>query len=119
MDMVTEVTKKVKSLFSIEWLDALAKDTGFIKRKKKIIAKDFLCHHLCLGLSKETSITDIAEEFLACNNIEVTKQAIHKKVHFPCLSIYASCIRRADGFYCGGSRFLKSSSFCATSQNSR
>lgn len=79
MSMVTEVTKKVKDLFSNNRLDALAKEANFIKRKKKIVAKDFLCHNLCLGLSKEVAIADIVDEFLESNNIKVTKQAIHKK----------------------------------------
>lgn len=79
MSIVTETTRKVKSLFSSERLDSLAKETGLIKRKKKIVAKDFLSHHLCLSLSKESSIADLAEEFLDSSNIDVSKQAIHKK----------------------------------------
>lgn len=79
MSIVTEITQKVKALFSSETLDSLAKETGLIKRKKKIVAKDFLFHHLCLNLTKDSSIADLAEEFLDSSNIDVSKQAIHKK----------------------------------------
>lgn len=79
MSMIIELTQKVKTLFSEKHLDRLARATGLIKRKKKIVAKDFLCHHLCLGLNKEATIADIAEEFLESSDILITKQAIHKK----------------------------------------
>lgn len=68
MSIIIETTKKVKNLFSRERLDLLAKETGLIKRKKKIVAKDFLFHHLCLSLSKDSSIADLAEQFPGLRN---------------------------------------------------
>ena len=79
MSKATAITEKVKTILSAERLSALAMSTGFIKRNNKIKARDFLMHHLRLSLDKEHSLADMAEEFLESADIEVTKQAIHKK----------------------------------------
>lgn len=79
MDMLTTITEKVKNIFSSDTLNAFAKETKFIQRKRKITAQDFLFHHLTLVSDKECSLTDVAEEFFESKQIDVTKQAIHKK----------------------------------------
>lgn len=78
MDMLAIITEKVKTIFSSDTLTGFAKKTKLIQRERKITAQDFLFHHLLLG-SKNASIADIAEDFFENSQVELTKQAIHKK----------------------------------------
>lgn len=79
MDIVTAITEKVKGIFSSDTLHAFAKETKFIQRKRKIRAEDFLFHQLTSCMEKHDSLADIAEAFFERKQVEVTKQAIHKK----------------------------------------
>ena len=76
--MLAITTEKVKHIFSSDTLNAFAKETKFIQRERKITAQDFLFQHLMVG-SKTASLADIAEDFFESKQVEVTKQAIHKK----------------------------------------
>ena len=64
MDIVTQVMQKVNEVFSDKKLEEIARETGFIKRKRKIEAKKFLVNILLLKLeSPETSLEDLVYEF--------------------------------------------------------
>jgi hypothetical protein len=79
MDMVTQVTAKVNELFNKQYLSKLAKETGFIKRERKIDAKSFLEKLIQMRLnSPNESLEVLADEFEE-EGLTITKQALHKK----------------------------------------
>lgn len=79
MDIISEITQKINLLFEESRLSELAKDCGFIKRERKISAKDFLISLIINEVADKplTSLSDIASELLSENG--VTKQAVQKK----------------------------------------
>lgn len=77
--MLSQLEAEVNNLFSDQYLDLLAKETGFIKRKRKISAKSFLMSFLTSYLQTENnSLTDITQTLTNCDTV-VTKQSISKK----------------------------------------
>jgi len=81
MDILKEITKKINEIFIDEILDKIAKDIGFINRKRKITAKRFLENIMLVELSSaNTSLEELSCEFydLGC---KVSKQALHKKIN--------------------------------------
>ena len=50
MDMVAQMMMKVNAVFSDEYVDELARKTGFVKRKRKIKARSFLGNLMFLRL---------------------------------------------------------------------
>ena len=79
MDMVTEIIKKVNTLFSSDFLDALARDTKFIQRERVIKAKEFLIHHLFAELENGTSTLDGLLTEFDKSDIVLTKQGLSKR----------------------------------------
>jgi IS4 transposase len=76
---MSEVATQVKHLFNADYLEALARSSGFLKRKRKIETKAFLEHLIVLTLSsKQASLEELAYEF-GRENCAVSKQALHKK----------------------------------------
>jgi hypothetical protein len=79
MDMVTQVTEKINGVFSDEYLDKLADETGFIRRKRKIMARQFLEKIIVLTMSTpHVSLEDLVAEFES-PDLKISKPAIHKK----------------------------------------
>ena len=81
MDMVAQMMLKVNTVFNDEYLDKLARETGFIKRKRKIQARAFLENLMFLRLEHpHSSLEDLVYEFHK-NDTQLTKQALHKKLN--------------------------------------
>lgn len=79
MDMVTQIIKKVNTVFSSAFLTDIARETGFIKRERVIKAKEFLTHHLFVELEEgSSSLEDLLAEFDK-SQIELTKQGLNKR----------------------------------------
>ena len=79
MDMVAQMMLKVNGVFNDDYLDTLARETGFIKRKRKIHARTFLENLMLLRLEyPHSSLDDLVYEFHK-NETRLTKQALHKK----------------------------------------
>src|ERR1700738_4593178 len=81
MDMVKQVMTKVNEVFDKNYLEGLARETGLIKRKRKLDAKILLEKLILLRLeSPNSSLEDLVLEFYKCD-LNITKQAIHKKMN--------------------------------------
>lgn len=79
MDMVTQIIKKVNTVFSPDFLDGIARETKFIKRERVIKAKEFLTHHLFSELENGTSsLDDLLTEFDK-SKLTITKQGLNKR----------------------------------------
>jgi hypothetical protein len=79
MDMVAQVMKKVNAVFDEKNLEELARETGFIIRKRKINPKEFLEKIIFLRLEfPHSSLEDLVYEFHK-SNTAISKQALHKK----------------------------------------
>ena len=79
MDMVSKILLKVKRVFSDEYLDKLAYETDFIKRRRKVSPRSFLEKLIFLRLEHpNNTLEDLAYEFRK-ENTKLTKQALHKK----------------------------------------
>jgi len=79
MDMVSEILLKVNSVFNDEYLDKLAYETDFIKRKRKVSPRSFLEKLIFLRLEHpDSTLEDLVYEFHK-DSTELTKQALHKK----------------------------------------
>ncbi len=77
--MVAQMMMKVNTVFNDEYLDDLARKTGFIKRKRKVHARRFLENLMFLRLEHpQSSLGDLVYEFHK-NDTQLTKQALHKK----------------------------------------
>ena len=72
--MVAQMMMKVNAVFSDEYVDELARKTGFIKRKRKIKARSFLENLMFLRLEyPQSSLEDLVYEFHK-NDTQLTKQ---------------------------------------------
>jgi hypothetical protein len=81
MDMVTQVMEKVNEVFDADNLERIARETGFIKRKRKIDPKVFLEKIILLAMDgPNKSLEDLVYEFFL-NNTVISKQALHKKIN--------------------------------------
>jgi hypothetical protein len=79
MDMVPQVMQKINDVFNDNYLSDLAYESGFIRRKRKIMAGKFLEKMIITTLSATpTSLEDLAAELETQNNT-LSKQALHKK----------------------------------------
>lgn len=81
MDIVKEAKDKVNKLWDDNNLDSIARETGFMRRKRKITAKNFLENITLLELSgTKGTLEEFAYEFHQAD-CAVTKQALHKKIN--------------------------------------
>lgn len=79
MDILAQVMEKVNNLFDEKYLEGLAYETGFIKRKRKIDPKKFLEKVIFLRLeSPNSSLEDLVYEFYKSATV-ISKQALSKK----------------------------------------
>lgn len=79
MDMVAQVMEKVNNVFDEQQLEKLARETGFITRKRKVGAKQFLEKILFLRLEfPKSSLEELVDEFYKSDTV-ISKQALHKK----------------------------------------
>lgn len=79
MDMVAQVMEKVNAVFDENNLEEIARETGFIVRKRKINPKEFLEKILFLRLeSPNSSLEDLVYEFYK-SDTSISKQALQKK----------------------------------------
>lgn len=79
MDIVAQVMQKVNEVFDENCLEKVARETGFLKRKRKVNPKRFLENMLLLKLeSPGSSLEDLVYEFNR-NGCVISKQALHKK----------------------------------------
>ena len=79
MDMVTQVMDKINDVFNDDYLNSLADETGFIRRKRKIMPRKFLENIVMATLAHpQSSLEDLAADF-ENEKESVTKQALHKK----------------------------------------
>lgn len=79
--MVAQMMAKVNAVFNDEYLDKLARETGFIQRKRKINARSFLEKLLFLRLEhSQSTLDDLVYEFDKSDTL-LTKQALHKKLN--------------------------------------
>jgi len=79
MDIVNQIIEKVNTVFDKSSLEAIARETGFIKRERVIKAQDFLLYHLFVGLEYEPNgLNDLLLEYDKAN-ILITKQGLHKR----------------------------------------
>lgn len=82
INLLTSLNINEKELYE------LAKDTGFIKRTRKIDSLDFM-HALTLeSIQGIASYNDIAVSFENEREISITRQAIWKKVTEPCVDYF-------------------------------
>ena len=79
MDIVAQVRVKVNEVFHEKNLHTLARETGFIVRKRKINPKAFLEKMIFLRLEcPHSSLEDLVYEFYK-SDMPLSKQALHKK----------------------------------------
>jgi Transposase DDE domain len=79
MNIMLEVVEKVKQIFDEQWLTQTAKETGFIKRERKIKAKMFLEKLLIHQLQMPTmSLQELAVEVVE-EGCELKKQSLHQR----------------------------------------
>jgi len=71
--------KKVNNVFSTEALEKIARDTGFLKRQRKVVPKAFLENIMFQTLNSPGSFDDLAHEFFIKNNCSISKQALQQK----------------------------------------
>ena len=82
MNIMLEVAEKVKQIFDEEWLIQTAKETGFIKRERKIKAKMFLEKLLIHQLQMPTmSLQELAVEVVE-EGCELKKQSLHQRFNY-------------------------------------
>jgi hypothetical protein len=82
VDILTKVMQKVNSVFHEENLIKLARDTGFIRRIRKVTPEQFLKNMLLAHLdSPASSLEDLVYEFNKNNGYDISKQALHKKIN--------------------------------------
>jgi hypothetical protein len=80
MDILSQVIEKVKILFDEQHLDKLAREVGFMKRKRKIVPKRFLETLLVQHMeSLESSLEELSEA-LVTEGETLSKQAVHQKL---------------------------------------
>jgi hypothetical protein len=78
-----QVTEKVKQIFDDEWLTKIAKETGFIKRRRKIKAKMFLEKLLINQMQMPNmSLQELAAEVVE-EGCRLKKQSLHQKLNYP------------------------------------
>lgn len=79
MNILSQVIKKVNEVFDETYLNELARETGFMKRKRKVEPKKFLERLLLVKLdSAHSSLEDLVYEF-SRGNCVITKQGLHKR----------------------------------------
>lgn len=94
MDMVAQVIQKVNDVFDKNYLETIARDTGFLKRKRKVDPKKFLENMLLLKLeSPGNSLEDLAYEFNQ-HGCVISKQALHKKFNKPALEFIQTVLSK-------------------------
>ena len=77
--MIAQVMMKVNAVFDQKNLEALARETGFLKRKRKIDPKEFLEKIIFLRLeSPNSTLGDLVLEFFK-SDTRISKQGLHKK----------------------------------------
>jgi hypothetical protein len=82
MDIVTQVMQKVNEVFDEDYLEKIARDTGFMRRKRKVIPKQFLENMLLVMLeSPANSYNDLVYEFNQNHQCVISKQGLHKRCH--------------------------------------
>jgi hypothetical protein len=79
MNIMRQVTEKVKQILDEKWLTEIAKETGFIKRRRKIRARIFLekllIHQLQMPhMSLQELATEVVEE-----GCVLKKQSLHQR----------------------------------------
>lgn len=75
-----EIIKGTKQLFSLEFLDKLARQTGFISRKGKIDAATFLSFNSFLGEDIcENSLSALSAKLASHYNILLSPQALNER----------------------------------------
>jgi Transposase DDE domain len=81
MNMMLQVTEKVKQIFDEDWLNKIAKESGFIKRKRKIKAKVFLEKLLIHQMQMpHMSLQELATEITEGETLK--KQSLHQKINY-------------------------------------
>ena len=77
--ILTQLEENVNKLFDDDYLETLARETGFMKRKKKINPKDFLVGFISTHLQVDNaSLTDLSMA-ISNHDYSVTKQSLRKK----------------------------------------
>lgn len=79
MDMITQVIEKINTTFNDDYLNKLAYETGFIRRKRKIMARLFLEKIISVFLSTPDASLEYFASAFADQNLIVSKPALHKK----------------------------------------
>lgn len=81
MNIMLQITEKVKQIFDEEWLAQMAKETGFIKRERKIKAKIFLEKLLINQMQMPNiSLQELAAEVVEGG--ELKKQSLHQRFNY-------------------------------------
>lgn len=79
MDILMETTAKINEILNDNILDEIAKEVGFVSRKRKVTAKKFLENSMLLELSGgNSSLEELSYEF-SQTGCKISKQALHKK----------------------------------------
>src|SRR5580700_2968021 len=79
MNIMQQVSEEIKQILDEKWLSQLAKETGFIKRERKIKAKLFLERLLINQLQMpRMSLEELAAEVVE-EGCVLRKQSLHQK----------------------------------------
>lgn len=94
MNMLKEITAKINKIFDDSTLDEIAREVGFVNRKRKITAKKFLENSMLLELSgTNTSLEELSYEFYQ-NGCKVSKQALYKKINDKAILFFQKILER-------------------------
>src|SRR5580698_4470704 len=81
MKALSQVIEKINTVFSQDFLDKLALESGLIKRRRKLCAKKFLENLLCFRFkSAEGSLESLASE-LRNNGCFISKTGVYYKMN--------------------------------------
>lgn len=94
MNMLKEITTKINKIFDDNTLDKIAREVGFVNRKRKITARKFLENSMLLELSgANTSLEELSYEFYQ-SGCRVSKQALYKKINDKSVLFFQKLLER-------------------------
>lgn len=112
MDMMAQVMKKVNAVFDEKYLDEIAREVGFVTRKRKIDPKEFLEKNILLRLeSSNSSLEELAQEFTE-NGTSISKQALHKKINKTTVEFVKKILSNLQEHMLGEQRYSLASAPC-------
>jgi hypothetical protein len=94
MDLLTDLAGQLQTLFAHE-ADQLARDTGFLKRQRKLSGAAFAQVLVFGWLHQPNASLDDLAEFAADLGIDVTPQALDQRLNLPATRLLAALLTQA------------------------